>query len=323
MSWDVDDNTVDIVLNGYKMKIGEDQFYPVKNQTGSNIAKGVAVRFAGTVGSSGRLLIAPFLADGSLPSTRFMGVTAEAIANGEDGKVLWFGRLRGINTSAFAEGDILYASTTVAGGFQTTVPTAPNNIVEVAAVVTDATNGTIFIRPQFIQSVGSVGAGAGLSIDGDGNIQLGFEDYAGNRTVNVSEWVDPNGYQEFVVRDTGGILYFNISRYTPSSSQIYTNIANTVGLGGGQFSISSEDNDSEIRLIRYNDIAGQSLIFSTADLGSKIVLEDTINSKGLENAGDYESNFTARSLVTKQYVDGISVGGLTFQQTLRIASLKI
>jgi hypothetical protein len=152
MYWDEDDNTVDIVLNGYIMKVGEDQFYPVKNQTGSNIAKGVAVRFAGTLGSSGRLLIAPFLADGSLPSTRFMGVTAEAIANGEDGKVLWFGRLRGINTSAFAEGDILYASTTVAGGFQTTVPTAPNNIVEIAAVVTDATNGTIFIRPQFIAS---------------------------------------------------------------------------------------------------------------------------------------------------------------------------
>ena len=154
MFWDEDDNTVDIVLNGYIMKIGEDQFYPVKNQTGSNIPKGTSVRFAGTVGSSGRLLIAPFLADGSLPSTRFMGVTAEAIANGEDGKVLWFGRLRGINTSAFAEGDILYASTTVAGGFQTTVPTAPNNIVEIAAVVKDATNGTIFIRPQFIQSGG-------------------------------------------------------------------------------------------------------------------------------------------------------------------------
>jgi hypothetical protein len=152
MFWDEDDNTVDIILNGYIMKVGEDQFYPVKNQTGSNIAKGVAVRFAGTVGASGRLLIAPFLADGSLPSTRFMGVTAEAIDNGEDGKVLWFGRLRGIDTSAFAEGDILYASTTVAGGFQTTVPTAPNNIVEIAAVVTDAVNGTIFIRPQIISS---------------------------------------------------------------------------------------------------------------------------------------------------------------------------
>jgi hypothetical protein len=151
MSWDVDNETVDVVLNGYTMKIGEDLFYPVKNQTGSNIPKGTAVRFAGTVGSSSRLLIAPFIADGSQPSTRFMGVTAEAIANGENGKVLWFGRLRGINTNAFNEGDILYASTTSAGAFQTALPAPPNNIIEIAAVVTKSINqGVIFIRPQFL-----------------------------------------------------------------------------------------------------------------------------------------------------------------------------
>jgi hypothetical protein len=146
--WDVDDETVDVVLNGYIMKIGEDQFYPVKNQTGSSIAKGTAVRFAGTVGASGRLLIAPFIANGTVSSSFFMGVTAEAIADGEDGKVLYFGRIRGINTNGFNEGDVLYASTTVAGGFQTAVPVAPNNIVQVAAVITKSiNNGTIFVRP--------------------------------------------------------------------------------------------------------------------------------------------------------------------------------
>jgi hypothetical protein len=148
--WDEDDETVDVVLNGYIMKIGEDQFYPVKNQTGSSIAKGTSVRFAGTVGASGRLLIAPFIADGSVSSSFFMGVTAEAIADGEDGKVLYFGRIRGINTNAFNEGDVLYASTTVAGGFQTAVPVAPNNIVQVAAVINKSINqGVIFIRPSF------------------------------------------------------------------------------------------------------------------------------------------------------------------------------
>jgi hypothetical protein len=150
MFWDADDETIDVILNGYIMKIGEDQFYPVKNQTGSSIAKGTAVRFAGTVGASGRLLIAPFIADGSVISSFFMGVTAEAIADGEDGKVLYFGRIRGINTDAFNEGDVLYASTTVAGGFQTAVPVAPNNIVQVAAVINKSINqGVIFIRPSF------------------------------------------------------------------------------------------------------------------------------------------------------------------------------
>jgi hypothetical protein len=151
MYWDEDDNTVDIILNGYIMKVGEDLFYPVKNQTGSSIPKGTNVGFAGTLGMSGRLLITPYLANGANPTSRYMGVTAETIGNGEDGKVLWFGRIRGINTNAFNEGDILYASTSSAGAFQTTLPVAPNNIVEVAAVVTkSSTNGVIFVRPQFL-----------------------------------------------------------------------------------------------------------------------------------------------------------------------------
>jgi hypothetical protein len=149
MFWDVDDLTVDIILNGYRMKIGEDIFYPVKNQTASLIPKGTNVRFAGTVGSSSRLLIAPFLANGTFPSSYYMGVTAEDIPSGEDGKVLWFGRIRGINTNSYLADTILYASTTVAGGFQTTIPQAPNNIIEVAAVVNKSINqGTIFVRPQ-------------------------------------------------------------------------------------------------------------------------------------------------------------------------------
>jgi hypothetical protein len=149
MAWDVDNETVSVILNGYKMLIGEDQFYPVKNQTGSTITKGTNVKFAGTLGASGRLLIAPFIADGTDPSYVYMGVTAEDILNGEDGKVLWFGRLRGINTNAFDEGDILYASTTSAGGFQTAIPTGSNNVVQVAAVIKkSSTQGVIFIRPQ-------------------------------------------------------------------------------------------------------------------------------------------------------------------------------
>jgi len=149
MFWDEDDNTVDVILNGYRMKIGEDTFYPVKNQSGSTITKGTNVKFAGTVGASGRLLILPFLANGTDPSYVYMGVTAENIANGEDGKVLWFGRLRGLNTNAFNEGDILYASTTSAGGFQTAIPTGANNIVQVSAVIKKSTTqGVIFIRPQ-------------------------------------------------------------------------------------------------------------------------------------------------------------------------------
>jgi hypothetical protein len=155
LSWDVDDETLQLVMNGSIMKIGEDQYYPVKNQTGNNIPKGTAVRFAGTLGNSGRLLIAPYIADGSVSNSVFMGVTSEAIANGNDGKVMWFGRIRGINTNAFNDGDILYASPTVAGGFTTVA----NDKVQVCAVINKSiNNGVIFVRPQIFPTTAEIGS---------------------------------------------------------------------------------------------------------------------------------------------------------------------
>ena len=145
--WDEDDNVLAVVLNGAIQKVGEVTFYNVKNQTGSTIAKGTGVGFAGVVGASARIKVAPFLADGSQPSIYYVGITAEEILDGEDGKVYNFGPIRGLNTSAFSEGDVLYASPTVAGGFTTTPPTAPNNVIVVAAVLTDsATVGALLVR---------------------------------------------------------------------------------------------------------------------------------------------------------------------------------
>ena len=149
--WDDNAETLALIMNGTTQKIDEDTFYHVRNTTGSTIPKGTPVRFAGTTGNSGRLLIAPMIANGTTPSQYYMGVTSEEILNNQDGKVYQFGKMRGVNTSAFADGDILYVSTTVAGGFQTTQPTAPNNIIVAAAVVHAANNGTLMIR----QTLGS------------------------------------------------------------------------------------------------------------------------------------------------------------------------
>jgi hypothetical protein len=147
MSWDVDHNTVQLVMNGTTGRILEDVFYIAKNQTGSTIPKGTVVRADGTLGASGRIKITPFLADGTYPSEYIMGVTAEAIANGDDGMVVHFGQIRNVNTSAYSNGDILYASTSSAGAFTTTIPSAPNNIIEVAIVIYAAANGILQVRP--------------------------------------------------------------------------------------------------------------------------------------------------------------------------------
>jgi hypothetical protein len=154
MAWDVDRETVALRLDSQlSTYLNQDSLYHVVNQTGVTISKGTVVGAVGTLGVSGKILIAPFLADGSLDSQRVMGVTSEDIGNGAEGFVQHFGLIRMINTSAYSDGDLLYASSSVAGGFQTTAPTAPANNVLVALVIAAANNGVIFVRPTFGSSL--------------------------------------------------------------------------------------------------------------------------------------------------------------------------
>ena len=129
-----------------------DTYADVQNSTGSTIAKGTVVGFAG-VGSNNVLSVAPYLADGSTPSLYILGITAEEILDsGSTGKCIVWGHLPNIDTSAFNVGDILYASPTVAGEFTNVKPTAPDNVIPVAAVLVDsAITGEIFVRPTIEQ----------------------------------------------------------------------------------------------------------------------------------------------------------------------------
>jgi hypothetical protein len=155
LSWNKDDNTLNLGLTANTtLQIGQEQFYYVKNQTGNTIPNGTVVRADGTIGSSGIIKVAPALADGTYPSKYIMGVATETIPDGTDGFVASFGKIRGIDTSMFSEGDILYASPSIAGGLSNTVPIAPNNIVTVAIVVTKSiNNGELLVRPTYASSL--------------------------------------------------------------------------------------------------------------------------------------------------------------------------
>lgn len=97
-----------------------------------------------------------FLADGSFPSLYILGVATQDIENEDDGFVTVWGNVRDIDTTGGSEnwqkGNILYASPSVAGGLTNIKPTAPNNVIPLAAVLrVDATEGEIFIRPTIEQ----------------------------------------------------------------------------------------------------------------------------------------------------------------------------
>lgn len=139
-------------LSGAIAIASTETFVRVQNSTGSTIPKGTVVGFAG-VGANNYISVAPYLADGSTPSLYVLGVMAETVPDsGATGLCCVWGNVSGIDTSAFSAGDVLYASPTVAGAFTATKPTAPDNVVPVAAVLIDsASDGVVFVRPTIEQ----------------------------------------------------------------------------------------------------------------------------------------------------------------------------
>lgn len=147
LAWDVDEGTVALGKNGISNYIGEETMVLCRNASNSvPIAKGTAVRFAGTLGASGRLKVAPMIADGSLPGYVFFGITAQQIAEDSDGQVMVFGKIRGVNTEDFEEEDILWCDPLNPGKLIRTEPQAPALKLPVAAVISKKNNGTIFVR---------------------------------------------------------------------------------------------------------------------------------------------------------------------------------
>jgi hypothetical protein len=217
LGWNADDATLNVGINdNVTLQVGQEMLYYVKNQTGGNISNGQVVQFNGTVGASGRLLISLARADTTSESKYVMGIATEDIANGEDGFVTAFGKVRGIDTDGstcsetWADGDILYLSATTAGCLTSTEPSAPNLKIPIAAVVNAANNGTLFVRPTFYPRIEDIH-----------NV-----DVSGATDGQVLTYVASTGTWEPGSAGGGSSLWLNGA--TPG--EIYYNIGN-VGIG--------------------------------------------------------------------------------------------
>jgi hypothetical protein len=149
LKFSTDNETLVFGAGGTTIEIGQKETWYVKNQTGSTIAKGTAVMAVGTLGSSGRILVSPMVSNGTVSAKFLLGVTATSIANGADGYVISFGKLRKTNTNTWNEGDVLYCSATTPGALTNVEPAPPNLRLPIAFVVNkSATVGVLAIRVQ-------------------------------------------------------------------------------------------------------------------------------------------------------------------------------
>lgn len=120
---------------------------PVRNQTGATLTKGTVVYISG--GSGNKALVSKALASAESTSSSTFGMVTADINNNQNGYVTISGVVSGVDTSAFADGTILYLSGTTAGAFTSTKPSAPIHLVYVGVVTySHANQGSIQTRIQ-------------------------------------------------------------------------------------------------------------------------------------------------------------------------------
>ena len=194
LTWNNTEQTVDITLGSTEvvLQVGQEILYRVRNNSGQLLANGTCVMAVGTVGNSGRILVAPALASGLYEGKYFMGIVTENIANGADGFVTHFGKVRGIPTDgssvgeSWSDGDILYVHPTIAGQLTKVKPSIPNEIVTMAIVLNaNTSNGTLVVRPTIDSHLASVAKyipAAGPAISVQDKLRY-FDATIGNPTV--------------------------------------------------------------------------------------------------------------------------------------------
>lgn len=147
MKWNDTDGTLDLGLKGgnVTLQIGQENVLLVKNDEATPLVDGEVVYVAGASGAN--LLVKRALANSDVTSASTIGIVTEPLAVNGQGFITTFGSVRGLNTSAFNEGDILYLSPTVAGSITNVKPTAPDHMVVVGyCIKKSAGNGEIFTK---------------------------------------------------------------------------------------------------------------------------------------------------------------------------------
>lgn len=145
------DKVLEVGCNGVIQQVGLETFANVYNNSASTILNGTVVGFGGA-GPSDSVVATPYIANGTLPTLYILGIMTEDIAPGAKGKATVWGYIHDLNTSTFTLGDVLYASPTVLGGLTNVKPTAPQNVIPMAAVTkVGVTDGVILVRPTIEQ----------------------------------------------------------------------------------------------------------------------------------------------------------------------------
>ena len=195
--WEEGENTlaVDTGVDDVSIQVGQENIIRARNSTGSTITDGSVVRISGSTGNRPNIVLAQ--ADSAANAAGTIGIVTHDIENNTDGFVTTSGLVRGVDTSAFSEGDIVYLSSTVAGGLTGVEPTI--NIQLGFVTVSNVSTGVILVSIEsHIPIFGSIYVTDGITAQSiangasyvkstafttDGNDSGGISDVANDKLI--------------------------------------------------------------------------------------------------------------------------------------------
>lgn len=144
---DVYNAEVDVTL-----QVGQENWTRVRNNTGTTITNGTAVRLLGSAGDVPTVERAQSIAiSGSVNLlNQILGLATHNIEDNSFGYVTTQGLVRGLNTNAFNDGDTLFVGTGSSGVLQNTPPRSPFEIIPIGVCVKASPGGSgiIYVAVQ-------------------------------------------------------------------------------------------------------------------------------------------------------------------------------
>lgn len=168
-----------------KINCGQEIVERVVNDNGSTFLNGEVVTVTGA--SGGFPTVVRSIAISSVAG-RSIGMVTHDIEVGNVGYVTYIGKVRGIDTSMFAEGDPLYVSDTTPGGVTNVAPRIASLVGIV--LVSDAVDGVVLVGPEELieeSALAQVSTGAAhtQSLTTTPVPMEGYSGTAFNQNVNV------------------------------------------------------------------------------------------------------------------------------------------
>ena len=225
----------------------EKEVLQVRNSSGSTIAKASVVYISGATGQLPTIALAD--ADTELTSSKTIGLTLASISNNTNGTIITSGLFHDVDTSAYADGDSLWLSSTAGGMIATAPPSKPAHSVYIGRVAyAHPTNGKIVVA-----------------------IQNGYE---------INELHDLNitspANNDTIVYNSGSGMWVNspLSTFynadgTLSGNRVVTMGGNTVNFSGGNVGINSAS---------FNGTNPERLLVAPSNQINAIVAKGSVNS---------------------------------------------